>query len=130
MRTASGRLALVMAAVVAAGLLMGLMAPVLIAPWLLAAVIFFVNYGLSLAAFRLTLRLGTAAAASMALAAFMLRLAFIGLSLVLVAVYLRDYFLATALSFLVLYTVYLGLEVAMSARQRPGGGPAAGGRGT
>lgn len=128
MRTAAGRVALVMAVVVVvAGLPMGLLAPVLAVAWLMAAAIFFINYALALASFRIALRLGAPAAAPVALAGFMLRLAFIGASLVLIAIYLRDYFLPTALNFLILYTVYLGLEVAMGIRQRTGSGPAAGG---
>lgn len=126
MRAAAGMVVLIMAAVVAAGLLLGLLARPLVEPWLLAAGIFFVNYFLSLASFRLAVRLSATAAAALALAAFLARLAFIGASLVLIAIYLRDYFLASAFSFLVLYTVYLGLEIAFSYRRRRSGEAPAG----
>ncbi len=115
-----GKLATMMTAVIAVGLLLGLVVRPLFAPWALAAAIFAVNYGLSLPFMPLIGRVSAGAAAGVAVLSFLLRFGLIGLGLLLVALALPQYFVSTAICFLVAYTAFLGLEIFVGLRGRTG----------
>lgn len=128
MRTLTGKLVTVMAAVIGAGSGVGLFVRPVLVPWLLASLLFLVNLGLSLVFFRLLARFSPAAAAGLALLSLALRLGLVALGLLLAGWLLPAYFAATAVSFLVVYTLFVGLEIVMGLKLRPGtGAPVSGG---
>lgn len=90
----------------------------LLVPWLLASLIFTLNYAISLLFLLAINRLKTTAAAGVAVLSFLMRFGLIGLGLLTVALALHDYFLATAICFLVLYTAFLGLEIFVNIKTR------------
>lgn len=117
-----GKLAALMTAVITIGLLLGLLVRPLFAPWALASAIFVLNYGMSLPFMPLIGRLNAAAAAGIAVISFLIRFGLIGLGLLLVALALPQYFVSTAICFLAVYTVFLGLEIFVGLKGRAGFG--------
>ena len=126
----AGKMATLMAAVIGVGLLAGMFVRPLLVPWMLSAAIFIVNYGLSLLFLQSMGRLKAGAAAGVAVLSFLIRFGLIGMGLLLVALALPVYFMATALCFLVVYTVFVGLEVivGLKYRDRDGRTASAGGK--
>jgi len=111
----------------AAGLVAGIFIRPLLVPWLLASCLFLVNYALSLFFTRALTRLSTAAAAGVAVLSFGIRFGLMGLALIVVALTLKDSFLMTAVCFLLVYTLFLGLEIAVGLKGRTTAGPSASG---
>ena len=124
MKSFTGKIIVVMAAVVAAGVVAGLFNRPLLAPWLLSAALFAANLALSLVFFRVLARLSPAAAAGLAMLSLVLRLGLVALGLALVGWLLPGHFAATAVSFLVVYTIFVGAEIAMGLKARPQSGAA------
>ncbi|MBE0430021.1 MAG: hypothetical protein IBX61_09170 [Thermoleophilia bacterium] len=114
-----------MTAFLAAGLGAGLVVRPLLAPWILASGLFVLNYSVSLFFMRAIPRLSTSAAAGVAVLSFFLRFGLLGIALVGVALGLREYFMTTAVCFLLIYTLFLVFEIAVGLRGRtvisPGG---------
>ncbi len=90
----------------------------LLVPWLLSSAIFIMNYAISLLFLQAIGRLKAGAAAGVAVLSFLIRFGLIGLGLLLVALALPDHLLATALCFLAVYTVFLGLEIFVNLKAR------------
>ncbi len=112
----------------AAGLVAGIFVRPLLVPWLLASGLFIANYFISLLFMRAISRLTTAAAAGVALVSFFLRFGLLALALVAVALALPQLFLTTAICFLLVYTLFLGLEIVVGLKSRAvPKSPAAGG---
>lgn len=107
------------------GIVSGIFIHSLMVPWLLASALFIVNYILSLFFLGPIARLGTSAAAGLAVVSFMLRFGLLGLGLVAVALALPEYFTVTAICFLVVYTVFFALEIAVGVRGRKAASPPA-----
>lgn len=125
MKSWEAKLTAAMAAVIGAGVVAGLLVPGLLVPWLLASSLFMVNLILFLVFFRFMARVGPAAAAGVAVLSFLFRFGVMGLGLALMALLLPGYFLAAAVCFLVVYTLFLGLEIAAGLKGRtviPGSG--------
>ena len=113
---------------IAAGLAAGVIVRPLLVPWALASCLFLLNYSISLVFMKAIPRLPTAAAAGVALVSFFLRFGLLALALIGVALGLRQYFLTTAICFLLVYTLFLGLEIAVGLKGRSvSGSTAAGG---
>ena len=116
------------AAFIGIGFLAGMFYRPLLVPWMLASGLFFANYALSLIFFSAMTRLTTSAAAGVAVMSFMLRFGLMGLGLMAIAMALPEYFLATAICFLVVYTFFFAIEISMGIKGRkPASPPAAGG---
>ena len=112
----------------ATGMVAGIFIRPLLVPWALASCLFFLNYSISLVFMKAVPRLPAAAATGVALVSFLLRFGLLALALIGVAVGLKQYFLTTAVCFLLVYTLFLGLEIAVGLKGRPvPGSPAAGG---
>lgn len=113
----------------AAGMAAGLLVRPLLVPWILASGLFLLNYCVSLFFMRAIPRLSTSAAAGVAVLSFFLRFGLLALALFGVALALRQYFLTTAICFLLAYTLFLVMEIAMGIKGRRGVSrrPAAGG---
>ena len=109
----------------AAGLAAGVVVRPLLVPWLLASCLFILNYTISIFFMRAIPRLSTAAATGVALVSFFLRFGLMAIGLVGVALGLREYFLTTAICFLLVYTLFLGLEIAVGLKGRPVSNPTA-----
>jgi hypothetical protein len=117
-----------MTVLIAAGMVAGIIVRPLLVPWLLASGLFIVNYAVSLIFMRAIVRLSTSAAAGVALVSFFMRFGLLGLALVGVALALPEYFLTTAICFLLVYTLFLGFEITVGLKGRSGQGqPTAGG---
>ena len=114
----AGKLATMMTIVIAAGMLVGLLVHALLLPWLLSSAIFVVNYALSLLFLAPMARLQAGAAAGVAVLSFLIRFGLIGLGLLLVALALPQYFLATAICFLAVYSAFLLLEIFVGLKGR------------
>jgi hypothetical protein len=122
------KLTTVMMVFIAAGMVAGIFIRPLLVPWLLSSSLFILNYSLSLLFMRPISRLATGAAAGVALLSFFLRFGLLGLGLIAMALALPEYFLTTAICFLVVYTLFLGLEIAVGIKGRTvADQPAAGG---
>ena len=102
----------------AVGVVAGLIYRPLLAPWLLASVLFIVNYFVSLLFMNAATKLKTSAAAGVAVMSFFLRFGLLALALVTIALTLRDQFLATAICFLVVYTLFMFVEIAVGLKGR------------
>lgn len=111
----------------AVGMVAGLVVRPLLVPWLLASCLFIVNYFLSLLFLKAIARLGTSAAAGVAVLSFFIRFTLMGLALVAVALALREYFVTTAVCFLLVYTLFMCLEIAAGLKGRGVARPPAGG---
>jgi hypothetical protein len=111
----------------AAGLVAGIFIRPLLVPWLLASCLFIVNYAISLLFSRAIYRFSVPAAAGIAIMSFVVRFGLIGLALIAVALALKEYFLTTAICFLLVYTLFLGLEIAVGLKGRAVSHPPAGG---
>lgn len=122
-----GKLTTLMTGFLAAGMIAGIFVRPLLVPWALASVLFLVNYAVSLIFLKAIARLSTAAAAGLALFSFFLRFGLLGLSLVAVALALPQYLLATAICFLLVYTLFMALEIAVGIKGRSVQGPPAAG---
>lgn len=109
----------------AAGMLAGIFVRPLLVPWMLASGLFLVNYAVSVIFLKAIPRLSAPAAAGVAVISFVIRFGLLGLALVGVAVGLKEYFLTTAICFLLVYTLFLVLEIAVGLKGRPA--PTAGG---
>ena len=72
-------------------------------------------------------RLSTAAAAGVAVMSFVIRFGLLGLALVGVALALPEYFLTTAICFLLVYTLFLVFEIAVGLKGRTVSSPPAAG---
>lgn len=108
-----------MAAIFVIGLVAGLIAgPVFLVPWLLSSGLFLVNFVLSLIFLAAMSRVKASAAAGIAVMSFMVRFGLLGVGLLAVALTLRDYFLVTAVCFLVVYTIFFGIEIVIGLRGR------------
>lgn len=107
-----------MTAFLAAGMVAGIFVRPLLVPWLLASGLFLLNYSLSLIFMRAIPRLSTGAAAGVALLSFFLRFGLLGLALIGVALGLKQYFVTTAICFLLVYTLFLGFEIAVGVKGR------------
>lgn len=110
------KLTTVMMVLIAAGMVAGIFIRPLLVPWLLSSALFILNYSLSLLFMRPISQLATSAAAGVALLSFFLRFGLLGLGLIAVALALPEYFLTTAICFLLVYTLFLGLEIAVGIR--------------
>lgn len=121
------KLTTLMMVFLAAGVVAGLAYRPLLVPWLIASCLFIVNYFVSMLFMRGATRLSTGAAAGVAITSFFLRFGLLGLALITVALTLRDQFLATAICFLVVYTLFLGLEIAVGLKGRAVSNPPAAG---
>ena len=111
----------------ATGLVAGIFIRPLLVPWLLASCLFIANYAISLFFLRAINRLSTGAAAGIAIMSFIIRFGLLGLALVTVALTLPQYFLTTAVCFLLVYTLFLGLEIAVGIKGRAVSSPPAAG---
>ncbi|MHB0867679.1 MAG: hypothetical protein ACYC6B_06390 [Thermoleophilia bacterium] len=112
----------------AAGMVAGIFVRPLLVPWSLASCLFLVNYAVSLLFMRAIPRLSTSAAAGVAVMSFFMRFGLLGLALIGVALALKEYFLTTAICFLLVYTLFLGVEIAVGLKgQTVAKAPAAGG---
>lgn len=128
MRLAGVKLTSLIAAFIGIGFFAGMFYRPLLVPWMLASGIFLVNYALSLLFFQAITRLSTSAAAGVAVISFLLRFGLMGLGLLGVALVLPEYLVATAICFLVVYTIFFAFELSMGVRGRkPASPPAAGG---
>ena len=107
-----------MTAFLAAGMVAGLIVRPLLVPWMLASGLFLLNYSVSLIFMRAIPRLSTSAAAGVAVLSFFLRFGLLALALTGVALGLRDYFLTTAVCFLLVYTLFLVFEIAVGLKGR------------
>lgn len=112
------KLTTLIAAFFGIGLLAGMIYRPLLVPWLLAAGLFLINFAISLLFLKAMARLKTSAAAGVAVISFLLRFGLLGLGLLAVALALPDHFLATAICFLVVYTVFFALEIFMGVKGR------------
>lgn len=110
------KLTTVMMVLIAAGMVAGIFYRPLLVPWLLSSALFILNYSLSLLFMSPISQLATSAAAGVALLSFFLRFGLLGLGLIAVALALPEYFLTTAICFLLVYTLFLGLEIAVGIR--------------
>lgn len=118
-----------MMAFLAAGMAAGFLVRPLLVPWILASGLFLLNYSISLFFLRAIPRLSTSAAAGVAVVSFLLRFGLLGLALIGVALALKQYFLITAICFLLVYTLFLVFEIAVGVKgqravshpQAPGG---------
>ncbi|MEK6536175.1 MAG: hypothetical protein AABZ63_01675 [Actinomycetota bacterium] len=122
------KLTTVMMVFIAAGLVAGIFIRPLLVPWLLASSLFILNYSLSLLFMRPISRLAAGAAAGVALVSFFLRFGLLGLGLIAMALALPEYFLTTAICFLLVYTLFMGLEIAVGIKGRAARGPVSSGR--
>jgi hypothetical protein len=112
----------------AAGLVVGYFVKPLLVPWALSSGLFCVNYFLSILFLRAMPRLTSSAAAGVAVLSFVLRFGLLGLALVGVALALPERLLATAVCFLLVYTLFMVLEIAVGIKTRTvSQSPAAGG---
>ncbi len=111
----------------AAGLAAGIVVRPLLVPWLLASCLFIANYSISLLFSRAIPRLSVSAAAGVAVTSFLMRFGLMALALIAVALTLKEYFLTTAICFLLVYTLFLGLEIAVGLKSRTVSGGTAGG---
>ncbi len=111
----------------ASGMLAGILYRPLLVPWLLASGLFLFNYAASLLFLKGMTRLGTGAAAGLAVVSFLLRFVLLGASLVAVALVWPDRLVMTAVSFLVIYTLFFALETAVNLRSSKGDSTAQGG---
>lgn len=107
-----------MMGLLAAGMLAGIFVRPLLVPWLLASGLFLVNYALSLIFFKAMSRMTASAAAGVAVLSFVMRFGLLGLALVGVALGLKEYFLRAAICFLLVYTIFLVLEIAVGLKGR------------
>lgn len=108
-----------MMGLLAAGMLAGIIVRPLLVPWLLASGLFLVNYVLSLIFLKAMSRLSSSAAAGVAVLSFVIRFGLLGLALIGVALGLKEQFLTTAICFLLVYTLFLVLEIAVGLKGRP-----------
>ena len=113
-----GRLTTLAAVIVVVALAALLFVRQLLAPWLLASLILLANLGLSLLFMQAIRRLKAAAAAGVAVLSFLVRFGLIALGLLVVALALPDYLLSTAICFLAVYTVSLGLEIFVNLKAK------------
>ena len=102
----------------AAGIVAGLIYRPLLVPWLVASCLFTINYFVSMLFMNAAANLKVGAAASVAIMSFFLRFGLLGMALVTIALTMRERFLATAICFLVVYTLFMGLEIAVGIRGR------------
>jgi hypothetical protein len=113
------KLTTLMMVFLAAGLVAGMIVRPLLIPWLLASCLFLANYFLSMLFMRAIPKLSNAAAAGVAVMSFFIRFGLLGLALVGVALGLPEYFLTTAICFLLVYTLFLVFEIAVGLKSRP-----------
>ncbi|MFA5802199.1 MAG: hypothetical protein WC911_06950 [Thermoleophilia bacterium] len=102
----------------AAGVVAGMLYRPLLVPWLLASGLFIVNYFVSMLFMNAATKLKTSAAAGVAVMSFFLRFGLLAIALVTVALTLPDEFLVTAICFLVVYTLFMGVEIAVGLKGR------------
>ncbi len=121
------KLTTLMMVFLAAGLAAGIFVRPLLVPWLLASGLFLANYSIQIFFMKAISRLSTAAAAGVAVTSFIMRFGLLGLALVAVALTLREYFLTTAICFLLVYTLSLGFEIALNLKGRAVSSPPAAG---
>ncbi|MFA6001689.1 MAG: hypothetical protein WC828_06190 [Thermoleophilia bacterium] len=113
----------------AVGVIAGLIHRPLLVPWLLASCLFIVNYFVSMLFMNAATKLKTSAAAGVAVMSFFLRFGLLALALITVALTLRDQFLATAICFLIVYTLFMGVEIFVGLKGRAiANPPATGGK--
>ena len=105
----------------AAGMIAGIFVRPLLVPWILASGLFLINYSLSLIFMKAISAMSTAAAAGVAVLSFVIRFGLLGVALVGVALGLKEYFLTTAICFLLVYTLFLVFEISVNAKSRPAG---------
>jgi len=109
----------------AAGMVAGIFVRPLLVPWLLASCIFMANYSISLLFSRAIYKLSVPVAAGVAIMSFVIRFGLIGLALIAVALALKEYFLTTAICFLLVYTLFFALEIAVGIKGRAVSSPSA-----
>lgn len=112
------KLTTIITAFLVAGMAAGILVRPLLVPWMLASGLFLLNYGVSLFFMRAIPRLTTSAAAGVAVLSFFLRFGLLALALFGVALALRQYFLTTAICFLLVYSLFLALEIAVGVKGR------------
>lgn len=107
-----------MASLFVLGLVAGIIYRPLLVPWLLASGLFLVNFVFSLLFLAVMSHLKTSAAAGLAVVSFLVRFGLLGAGLLAVAILLPEYFVVTAVCFLVVYTIFFGIEIAIGLRGR------------